>query len=457
MAFCLLGTGLLTGLPAAAQPQTPADCKVGCTSNDVQIIRAFLVDPSTNLELTSSFACNGTATVKLGLELTTKTPRVGVEVYANIKNFSNGVVGSLLTNTKQCFSVALNQPTNRVVFQSTFSWTCGASIVLTDVFLAWGTGNTDYCQGSAAFRCPGTPSKCYQLPPGQYIPIQVPTSTSASATACADPGGTTGTFDLRTLVDDVSGGQTNVVVTWYSDSTLSTLITDSTSYSTDDTTIYAKVANSSNSSIYSRAKVTLTVTESPATPTICAVQPSLCGPATGSIKVLSPTGGRYEYSINGGTSWRSSPQFDSLAAGSSPYILIRANGCVSDTAFCSDATTCSSNARLNNAVSTQKAPSKNMRTIRPKETGGNELKVQAYPNPFRNTVSFNFRTPVSGRVLLEVYDVAGRRVAATNYGYAEAGTVRTVTLSLKGNVNALVLYCLTVGSKTVNGRLLQQD
>jgi hypothetical protein len=455
--FALCCMGLLASYNGNAQPGSPADCRQGCTSNDVKIIRAYLVDPNTGLELDNSFACTGSAVVQLGLDLTTKTPRVGVVLFANIRDFTNDSIGAVLTTTKQCFAnKALNQPTNSVVFQQTFSWTCGMPIVLTDVFIGWGTGNTDFCGGSILFRCPATPSKCYQLPPGQYIPIQIPQSSSASATRCAAPGGTTATFDLTKLDSAVADKADQVVVTWYGDSTLSMLITDSAAFVSDDTVIYAKVSNGSNSSVYSRATVTLTVTDAPAAPSICAIQPSLCGPAKGSIFVLSPTGTGYEYSIDSGTTWQDSTNFLGLAAGSNPTIIARLGGCISTAALCSDAGDCNI-AR----VSSNRAPAspkKALRSAMPRDpAAAGELQVKAYPNPFQNSVSFNFTTPISGRVLLEVFDVTGRRVAATSYGFVEAGTVRTVTLNMRKNLNSLVLYRLSVGRKSVSGRLLQKD
>jgi hypothetical protein len=455
LALCCLATALFTSTTGHAQaPQSPADCKAGCTSNDVQIIRAFLVNPTTGAEIGSNFPCSGTATVKLGLELATKTPRVGVEVYANIKNFTGGVIGNLITNTKQCFSVVLDQPTNRVVFQSTFSWTCGMPIALTDVFLGWGTGNTDFCQANAAFRCPGTPSKCYQLPPGQYIPIIIPSANTASATLCANPsGGTTATFDLTTLESTVKGTQTNVTVSWFSDAALTLGI--STSYNTGNSTVYAKVKNNTDTTVYSSSAVTLTVTSSPDKPTICAVQPSLCGPAKGSISVLSPTGTGYEYSIDSGSTWQSTTDFLNLAAGSNPTILAKLGGCISDTARCGDATNCST-ARINSSSVPLKP--KVLKSITPRApAGAKELQVTAYPNPFSNSVNFNFSTPVAGKVLLEVYDMSGRRISVKDYGFAEAGSSRTVTLTTKKTLNSLLIYRLTVGRKSVNGRLLQKD
>ena len=152
----------------AQTPSSPADCKLGCTSNDVQIQNAYLSDISGN-KLPSNFVCplSGSATVYLTLELTTKTPRIGVVIYTNIKSFTPpSTIGSLITTFSECFGTNLNQPTNKVTFSQAFNWTCGTSIVLTDVFIGWGTGNTNFCTGSS-FQCPATSSKCYALPPGR--------------------------------------------------------------------------------------------------------------------------------------------------------------------------------------------------------------------------------------------------------------------------------------------------
>ncbi|RYY92991.1 MAG: hypothetical protein EOO11_20480, partial [Chitinophagaceae bacterium] len=306
-ALCLLVLSTFLGLSARAQGGnlTPADCRQGCTSKDVKILTAFLVDPATGQPLTSTFACNGTATVKLGLTLTTKTPRVGVTVYGNIKSFVGGVVGSTaLATTSECFGIPLDTGGDTVVFQNTFTWTCGMPIVLTNVFLGWGTGNTNFCGGSNLFRCPATPSKCYQMPPGEYIPIIIPTSNDARATECANPaGGSTAEFDLTELIDDVKGSQTDVTVTFYADSNLTQQITDVESYTSADDTIYAKVTSTQSSSAFSKAKVILEVTDSPVKPTVCAIQPSLCGPTSGTIRVLSPSGPGYQFSIDSGATW----------------------------------------------------------------------------------------------------------------------------------------------------------
>src|ERR1044071_9732542 len=78
--FCCLSATLLFNISSMAQ-SSPADCKTGCTSNDVQIQASYLSDINGN-KLPSNFVCpaSGQATVYLTLELTTNTPRIGVVI-----------------------------------------------------------------------------------------------------------------------------------------------------------------------------------------------------------------------------------------------------------------------------------------------------------------------------------------------------------------------------------------
>ena len=181
--LCFYGLFMSNKTLAQTAPSQPSDCKIGCTSNDVQIQNAYLSDANGN-KLPSNFVCptNGSAAVYLTLELTTRTPRIGVVIYTNIKRFTPpATIGLLVTTFSECFGNNLNQPTNKVTFSQTFTWTCGTPIVLTDVFIGWGTGNSNFCIGSG-FQCPATSSKCYALPPGQYIAVQTPVANTASAT-----------------------------------------------------------------------------------------------------------------------------------------------------------------------------------------------------------------------------------------------------------------------------------
>jgi len=264
----LLATLSFTNMSRAQT--SPADCKTGCTSNDVQIKTAYLSNAS-GIQLPQSFVCPGSghATVYLTLELTTKTPRIGVVIYAKIKHFTApSTIGAEITTISECFGVALNQPTNKVTFTSPFNWTCGDGIVLTDVFLGWGTGNTNFCTGTG-FQCPATSSKCYSLPSGQYIPIVTPNAAPASAILCStEPGGTTAIFDLTSLNPTVSAGQSNVTVSWFTDAALTNAITTPASYTSATGNVYAKVTSTISPYPYSSSTVALTVNTTPAAPTL---------------------------------------------------------------------------------------------------------------------------------------------------------------------------------------------
>jgi hypothetical protein len=300
LTICCLAMGLLFSITSKAQT-APADCTQGCTSNDVQIKTAYLSDASGN-KLDNTFVCpqSGTAQVYLTLELTTKTPRVGVAIFTRIKLFTPpSTIGAEVTGSpiSQCFGIALNQPTNKVTFTGAFTWTCGSAIVMTDVFIGWGTGNTNFCGTNTSFICPATPSKCYQLPNGSFIAIITPTSGTASQTKCSTaPGGTTATFNLTDSDPALINGQTGVHVRWYSDAagTIELTGTGKTAFvnTTNPQTVYAKVCNdpSPGTVCSSLQSVVLTVVPSSVGGTVTSAQEICSGSSPNNLTLSGNTG-----------------------------------------------------------------------------------------------------------------------------------------------------------------------
>lgn len=522
---CIVGLFLST---ASMGQTTPANCTAGCTSNDVQIQASYLSN-SAGVKLGSDFVCpvSGTAQVFLTLELTTNTPRVGVAIYANIRalDASGNPTGSPIAQLGQCFGITLNQPTNKVTFQQSFDWNCGTGIALTDVFIAWGTGKKDFCEGSGGnFQCPATPSKCFQLPGGSFIAIETPKPIDNSDELCPDvAGGNTATFNLNNI--NVTSS-TNVTITWWetytAPSTFSNSIGSPGSYSSGSKDVYAKITSNTDATVFSVATVTLTVYQSPTanagsdvtinctttsttlgasggvsyswspstglsatnisnpiatpastttytvtvtgangctatddvkvtvddtipdTPTICVVQPSLCGPETGSITILAPLGAVYEYSIDDGTTWQSDVDFSNLAAGSVTGIKVKNinTGCISNGADCS--------------VSDCSAPSAKLSEAKSSETiiKTNETTIKAFPNPFRDTINFVIEVPESGDGSLELMNLMGQRVRTVFDGKFTAGK-NTYEVNLPSQQTSTLIYVLWVGGKRLTGKLIQ--
>jgi len=110
------------------------------------------------------------------------------------------------------------------------------------------------------------------------------------------------------------------------------------------------------------------------------------------------------------------------------------------------------------SVSGNKLPAKTP-AISPKTTSSaislnKELQVQAFPNPFSNTVNFRFTSPVSGRAVLEVFNTQGQRVGIAFDGKVDAGISKYVQFSTRLTNQALI-YTLKVGAKTVRGTVLE--
>lgn len=311
-------------------------CTNGCTANDVQIKRAYLVQPTSPYnELNSSFQCQTLANVKLALDLTAKTPRIGVYVFARIVNHSDHTI--IYTPVGECFPAPLaSTGVTKVVFNQPISWPCGTQIDLIDVFIGWGTGNTDFCAGSSDPRCPATPSKCFSLPPGQYISIQIPSATNSSMTQCeTTAGGGTSSFDLTSLNGTVSNNASNVTVNWWETNTSGTLsncipTSLTTAYISGSKNVYAKVKNNADTTAYSISTVTLAVVSRPTVYTLSGN--SICtSPSSTGVLTLSnsQTGVSYQLKLasnssNVGSSQNgtgSALQWTGITASTNYYVL----------------------------------------------------------------------------------------------------------------------------------------
>jgi hypothetical protein len=222
------------------------------------------------------------------------------------------------------------------------------------------------------------------------------------------------------------------------------------------TTTYTITKTNTSSGCSNTDNVTVTVnTDAPGAPTICVVQPSLCGPATGSITILSPLGADYEYSIDNGASWQSGTEFNNLAAGSVTGIKVKylSSGCISTAANC-DASECSSAARLATTTSTQNETPTLTNGLNDLNVAENQTTVKAFPNPFSDHVKFVVTASEGGKGSLEVFNSLGQKVQTVFQGYIRSGA-NMFQVNLPSMKSAQLIYVLRVGNKHVTGKLLQ--
>ena len=89
----------------------------------------------------------------------------------------------------------------------------------------------------------------------------------------------------------------------------------------------------------------------------------------------------------------------------------------------------------------------------PSEKSGNKI-IQAYPNPYESQINFSIKSPVSGKATLQIYDLAGRKLAVVFNGIVNAGASYTSTYKVPGSNKVPIMYNLTIGNQTYRGMVL---
>ena len=214
----------------------------------------------------------------------------------------------------------------------------------------------------------------------------------------------------------------------------------------------------------------------PATPTICVVEPSLCGPTTGSVTILSPlddANNDYEYRLNGGA-WQDATTFINLAPGSLGgtatgfEVRSKSSGCLSAPAK-SCAAPCNGPQPLSTAKTetTEEEPvSKTPGLSTTKESSSfagvqsltarldSKTTVHASPNPFSDRIRFVLNSGVSGRGSLELFNMTGQKLKTVFEGSIEAGKTRLVEYNVPYSQRSNVLFVFKVGDQKISGKLI---
>ena len=196
--FFTILCGVTMFIGNTANSQTVASCgNVNCTSNDVRVISAYLSGPG-NTPIDCGLA-QPFINAELHLIVSSNTQRIGVSISGTLNAGANEI---LFAN---CFTgnVLNNGGNNDLVLPISLPGvSCGPPdfFSLTNLFISWGTGNTDFCDGSNAGHCPQTPAKC-RYKPGEVIVVDVKLEVDFSFLAglCAE-GGNSLSYDFTPTV-----------------------------------------------------------------------------------------------------------------------------------------------------------------------------------------------------------------------------------------------------------------
>jgi hypothetical protein len=207
-------------------------------------------------------------------------------------------------------------------------------------------------------------------------------------------------------------------------------------------------------------------------PSVCIVQPSLCGSA-GSVTITSPAvGPNVSFSIDDGLTWQDGPGsnvFTGLNAGAVTGIKVKIGDCTSPAANCANSV-CGAGLRsitnqTNNIVTDEppvpipgqvaleeSASFKKTETIAVKIES--KTNVLASPNPFSDKIKFSLQSGVSGRASLDLYNMMGQKVQTVFTGFIEAGKAKNVEYHVPASQRSNITYVFSVGEQKVSGKLI---
>ena len=224
-------------------------------------------------------------------------------------------------------------------------------------------------------------------------------------------------------------------LTWSNGATTNPISVTTTTAVTATRTVNGCTSGNSNS-------ITPSPKTTPGKPAFRIIQPSLCGPSTGTLTICQSVSG-FDYTVGATTKSGNgaSLDFTGLAAGSNPSLTVAYPGgvCPSTSFSCGDAVDCPSGITKATATS---------------EFSSSEATVKAYPNPFSDKIKFVVTSPIGGKGNLEVYNMMGQRVKTVYQGYISSGT-QTFELSLPTQQIANLVYVLRIGDKRISGKILQ--
>ena len=82
------------------------------------------------------------------------------------------------------------------------------------------------------------------------------------------------------------------------------------------------------------------------------------------------------------------------------------------------------------------------------------LKVSTFPNPYNDYVTFQIESNISGKGVLEVFNVTGQKIATVFEGNINSGKGQNIRFAVPEQNRSSLIYRLRVGEKTTTGKIL---
>ncbi len=138
----------------------------------------------------------------------------------------------------------------------------------------------------------------------------------------------------------------------------------------------------------------------------------------------------------------SSFAFGNIPAGSGYKVIVTSNGCTSTDNSCGA------------VVLPRPAVTKQEKKAVTISMGESTATVAAFPNPFNDKVMFSLESPVSGKGILELYNLTGQKIQTVFQGNIEKGKTRTLQYNVPVTDRSNLVYIFRVGTYRTTGLLI---
>ncbi len=194
-----------------------------------------------------------------------------------------------------------------------------------------------------------------------------------------------------------------------------------------------------NSTCNNSATATVTIKDKPAMPNVTVTEVSLCPTSLSAPKITinCPVVGLYSLTQTGVQGTRTfnytgsngPVEFTNMVIGAGYSVKVTVNGCDSDPA------TCSVNGSCTLRIA---APNKPQQQVINNE-GADEKSIKAFPVPFSDKVTVEFKSKKAESYVVNLYDMQGKLVKQLAAGNANAGEITRLEVDGKGMIESMYL------------------